>query len=302
MLEKWIREIPDSYVSHYNYFSELWKENWVEIYYWSPYDYHLKNKYFAKVWDLINNEFHLVDKLVPDIVWYKSNEIHYIIQQISHEFSFVNKPELIMLCVNKYITAHVLKDISPRTFLLEQIIEKPELLEKYTWEELIIKPFDWVWGKWVMKIKKEEILKISDMLNPYDFVVQEFINSEKWIPWIVEWVFDLRVVFVWKEIIYSYIRTPKNGDFRCNISQWGGMFDVPVDKLPQGLLDTIQSMQSEVIRYPGIYSIDFTRSQWKYYLVELNSSPWMLFNEDEKEIQTRFYTALISFLKTYTIV
>jgi hypothetical protein len=63
-----------------------------------PYDYLIEQKNFKETVEIVKGKYNvLCDEYVPDLIWYKSNKIHYLVYQISKDFSFINSIEYILL-------------------------------------------------------------------------------------------------------------------------------------------------------------------------------------------------------------
>ena len=266
----------------------------------SVYQYNQKKGHFNE-WGTFDWEkwVHL-KKVKPKKVLYKSNKVNHLTNHIQEEFEFFNDLKLVLLANNKFDTAMYFKRFSPMTLRLIDIAKRGFNMNRLKKEEYVIKPINWSWWAWIMKVRKTELKETLDKFWYWreNVIIQEFLDMSCWVPGIVEWMHDIRFSVFGKKIFpHVYIRKPKDGDFRSNISAWWTDFFVPLKSIPKECHNMVKNIVREIwtTMQESIYSIDMVNTLDWYKLMELNSSPWFLFNE--KDIQKEFFKHIIETLK-----
>lgn len=284
------KDFKDRNSKHYLQLMNYLNNNWIKIIRSSIYDYSEEKEYFLR-WEFYNwNKWEELTKIKPDKVWYKANTIQYKLLLIKDKYKFFNEPKLITLASNKYDTSNIFKDITPRSYSITEALN----IKKET--KLIIKPHQWIWWTWIKIISSNEIEKISKLNN--DYIIQDFLDLSVWIKWIVEWIHDVRISVFWDEIFgYAYIRTPKEWDFKCNISQGWKDFFIKINDIPKEFINVANNIISYIKKYiwTWFYTIDLCNTNKWVKLMELNSSPWLNFEKhDERE---KYYNEIVKYIK-----
>jgi len=140
--------------------------------------------------------------------------------------------------------------------------------------------------------KKKEILS---------YVVQPFINCNKGFNFGKYHGFiDLRLILLNHEIVQTYIRIARKGDFKCNEHQGGNLVYMPIKTIPKDVLmmtrKIIKKLAAKLNLKHSLYSLDFIRSNnGNLYLIEGNSSPGIDWNHGKKvnEIKSKELINLI---------
>jgi glutathione synthase/RimK-type ligase-like ATP-grasp enzyme len=142
--------------------------------------------------------------------------------------------------------------------------------------------------------------KVRQLNLDYPLILQEFIDSSRGIPGITQGPHDLRLVFINDDLIYSYIRVPKEGSFLANVAQGGSMATVDLSDLPDSLAPLIRDVAEAFSAFPKkIYTIDIMFDEnVRPWIVELNTMPGIYFSPNQKETCDHFYSKLIQELKT----
>ena len=121
-------------------------------------------------------------------------------------------------------------------------------------------------GRGVFKVKSAEEFKraISEMKKGLvtSFIVREFIPNDG----------DVRIFTVGYKAIGAMKRTPKEGDFRSNISQGGSGMKFPLEEYPE--VQKMAEKASEVMKIE-IAGVDviFHTETGKPYILEVNPGP-----------------------------
>jgi glutathione synthase/RimK-type ligase-like ATP-grasp enzyme len=161
----------------------------------------------------------------------------------------------------------------PKTFsnfnLLDLDIEKQKqyfsFLINSLWNKFIMKPIDWRHWKWVHLISNfEDFIKNHEVwiMNMY----QEFIEND----------WDLRIIVIWWEYIWSILRKGKDGSIVNNVALWWDYKQVDIDDdLKYIAIKTAETLWIEI----AWVDIIIDKNTWNPYILEVNRSPefeWFL--------------------------
>ncbi len=290
------------YDDYYKKLIILWKEKWINIIRSSVYEYAVENNSFVE-WEIFNwKEWSKIENIKADLVWYKSNTVNYLTRIIEENNNFINNTKFVELVNDKYITSLLYNEFSPKSDIIDNIKNNLSLLDNFSTEELILKPNWWSWWEWITKITKKEIENYINDSTYNWYLVQEFIDFSWWINWIVEWMHDIRFVIFWDKIDFPIIRIPKWWDICCNISRWGSIIYPEIEKIPKKILDTSHKIQRKIFQdfWYVFGTIDlWLWKNWKVYLMELNSSPWIRIWSGSERLEKEYYEKIIETLINY---
>lgn len=213
---------------------------------------------------------------------------------LASRFPFFNDPEFTKIANSKYETSLLLPAYFKPYHRVEDSFTLERELSTIEGQYLVAKPEFGSGGKGVIIDTRENILRQKDELD-YPLILQEFIDSSHGIPGITPGYHDLRLVFINDELIYSYIRIPKEGSLLANVAQGGSMEIIPAEKLPTSLLPIITDVQKAFARFPRkIYTIDLIFDELaRPWIVELNTMPGVYFAPGQEATRDQFYQALI---------
>lgn len=275
-------------------------ENGIRFIHSSVYQYNNKKTYFETGWLFDWEKWVPVKKIKPSKVLYKSNKINHLSNCIQEEFEFYNDLKLVLLANNKFDTARYFKKYSPKTLRLSDIEKSSFNINSLKKEEYVIKPINWSGGAGIMKVKKDEL---KDTLSKFwygkeNVIIQDFLDMSCGLEWVVEGMHDLRVSIFGKKVFpHVYIRKPKDGDFKSNISAWWTDYFISMKKFPKEFKSMVRCIVKKINEdmWEGIYSIDIVNTTEWFKLMELNSSPGFLFKE--KDIQKEYFDYIINTLQ-----
>lgn len=90
---------------------------------------------------------------------------------------------------------------------------------------------------------------------------------------------DIRLIYLKGEIVQSYIRVAKKGDFRCNEHQGGLLTYLSLDKIPASLVAKSGLIAEVLNKKCSLFSLDFIMSNSGVpYLLEGNTGPGLDWN------------------------
>lgn len=187
--------------------------------------------------------------------------------------TIVNATEFDGICSNKWKTYELFRKYCPKTILVQHKQELEHAIDSIRTEKIVAKPLDKEGGEGVLIGDAEYITK---SIPHFPYLVQEFIDSSKGIPGLIEGVHDLRIVTMGGTLTEMYVRTPKPGLLLANFTLGGTMHHLHLDKLPKEAEKIWKIVDAKFAdRFPHrIYSLDLSRDEngtWK--IVEMNSRP-----------------------------
>lgn len=132
------------------------------------------------------------------------------------------------------------------------------------------------------KVKKQRKSDIQESIEK-DYVLQPFINCDKSVFGKHRSFIDLRVILLNNEIIQSYIRIAKKGDFKCNEHQGGNLIYISNKSIPKDVLKIIPKITRKLNFKHALYALDFIRSNnGNLYFMEGNTKPGLDWNHKKK--------------------
>ncbi len=166
-------------------------------------------------------------------------------------------------------------------------------LEELNSEKVVAKPNIGSNGEGVLISDKKDVLaKLKNFET--DMILQEHIDSSDGVPGIVEGVHDFRITIVGNQIFYAYLKVPEGNSLLCNVAQGGRMIFIDNSEIPSEVKNICDDIVNKLSGFKTVsYSIDLARDKdGKYKLIEMNSRPGILFNEEEGELQKKYYEAV----------
>lgn len=225
-----------------------------------------------KVWNLYNNQ---------TLIW----------------FNQVPSFKIIEIAKDKYEMSLFLKDLQPKTFLLSTFFDEFDELSKQIWDNLVLKPVNWNSWDWIKFLTQKELIEQKDNYKDLSkmFIIQEFKDFSKWYSELISWVHDVRLVFVWWNFSFSIVRQPAKWNLKSNIWAWWSQFSLKESQIPSELFDlskeAIKRLKTTKL---DVFSIDFAfcKDENKWYILEINCSPWIWFPESDREYQIKYFNDL----------
>ncbi len=177
-----------------------------------------------------------------------------------------------------------LKTMNTAKRALKKQIDTHAHIEDFT-KELILKDVFGGGGDHIYKIHTDAAFKkIPTGVDDVQFLLQPFIHASNFDTGRKNGKADLRVIIGDKQILQSFIRTAKKGDFRANAKQGGAIDYIATDDIPEQVVKMIAQIQKTAHLKNGMYTLDFMRSEnGNLYLVEGNASPGLTWSNPEDE-------------------
>jgi hypothetical protein len=115
--------------------------------------------------------------------------------------------------------------------------------------------------------------KISFIIQPLVKFDQGFIYQKISAPT------DIRLIYLNGEIVQSYIRIAKKGEFRCNEHLGGSLIYVASHQIPKKLITISNKVIKSLVDKSSLFALDFIVSNRGHvYLLEGNTSPGLDWN------------------------
>lgn len=226
---------------------------------------YLGNWEFSNSWKFIDNQIVEAGEVKIDVIYDKWEFISDNTLPVLNS-EFVNE-----VCTDKYKTYQMFKEFCPKTILVNNEQEYSNALNTINWDKKVIKPLDGEEWHGVF-IWDHEYLKSCKYVFP--MLVQEFLDTSAWIPGIYVGIHDLRLVYINGEIIFSFYRTPPEGQLLANISQGGWIGLIDINNLPKKVLD-ISNVVKENFTWDYCFGLDIGFVDGQPKIIELNSRVWL---------------------------
>lgn len=239
-------------------------------------------------WDANDKLIQMQSAVHADVIYDKS--LFFVPEK---EAVVINSNELKNICFDKLKTQELFEDISPKTEIVHSAEILAEKLLKYD-SKVVVKPIDGARGVGV-QVAESDSINIQKV--KYPCILQEYLDSSNGIPGITKGFHDLRVIVAGGEIIYSYVRIPKQGTFISNVHQGGELAVVDIASLSETCIEFVKSVDKRLSKYnERLYAIDMILTPSGYRLVELNSQPGVSIYSDSNE-QTKYLKKIASHIK-----
>ncbi len=155
-------------------------------------------------------------------------------------------------------------------------------------DEIVLKDRFGAGGINVYKFTFNDVEKIANVLKRHfnkSFIIQPLIKFDQGFKHKNLMVSaDIRLIFLEGEIIQTYIRMAKTGDFRCNEHQGGVLKYLSIKKIPNKVINVSKKISKHLNQKSSLYSLDFIVSNNNnIYLIEGNTGPGLDWNLDLKE-------------------
>jgi glutathione synthase/RimK-type ligase-like ATP-grasp enzyme len=281
----------------YSELTRIFRENWLDLRRVSMHSFDRARWEFTDYIDIgIDGEFKIFHKEYrPDIVWNRSSEMTTFADCILREANirFLSSSKLTSIESDKYEMYCFLKEFQPYTLLLKDFFTYPELRKNLS-DRVVLKPIRSNSGKWILFPSQTELLEKKASYEGLEslFIVQEFLDFHEWVPWLVEGIHDVRLVYIGWKYSHATLRTPAKGSLKSNV--WSGWVQVFLkdDLVPDILFEQAENAMNELGVNPeeDIISFDFwyvvSKNQW--YLIEINVPPGLTMGEWRGELYQWF--------------
>lgn len=254
---RYLHELASKFVKHGYRMVILCKEDSyvganIFSHYWTP---DAKVGYFSKIDDMIQ----------VDVIFDKGH-----FSKNDGSMFVINDHKLSKLGRNKLSQYKLFENFMPITRLLQKK-QTIDVLGFDNFSKIVIKPLDQNGGRGVKVVDIKDVEGIS---FEKVMVVQEFIESVRGVPYLVEGRHDLRTYIINGNIATASLRVPKEGGYISNTHLGGSITFFNKDKLPQELIKMVKEIDLKIEEYGNrYYSADFIYDGKKWFLLEINDRP-----------------------------
>jgi len=155
-------------------------------------------------------------------------------------------------------------------------------------DEIVMKDRFGAGGRNVYKFKTDQTRQMAATMlkNKYtSFVIQPFAKFNKGFSYQERLVSaDIRLIYLGKRIVQTYIRMAKVGDFRCNEHQGGVLKYISKNEVPQKVIAASKQIVKLINTKTSLFALDFVISNnGNVYFLEGNTGPGLDWNFAIKE-------------------
>lgn len=213
-----------------------------------------------------------------------------------------NNPSLFNLCFDKQKTYNKLHQFSIPTITIEENnrkgvdkarkalkgkIVRHQHKDDFS-EEIVMKNRFGAGGRNVYKFKANQASRMTASVKKHkkiSFIIQPFVKFDKGYCYRNHQVStDIRLIYLGKKIVQTYIRMAKTGDFRCNEHQGGLLKYIPKKEVPSKVVAVSRKITKILDKKSSLFALDFIISNdGNVYLLEANTGPGLDWNLSIKE-------------------
>jgi glutathione synthase/RimK-type ligase-like ATP-grasp enzyme len=203
-----------------------------------------------------------------------------------------------LIASDKFLTHLIFPEFTKRNWLVHNLEEINEALKQIKTRRVVVKSPYGFGGKTVEILSKAQCKKLK-LTEPTLF--QEFIDSSKGIPGIVEGMHDFRVICLGSKMVTSYVRTPPKGKLLSNWSGGGSLDYIPLKDVPKKVKAITNSVLKRLELLPNtLYTVDFMYENGKTpYLIEMNNNPTFQIIPGYEKEATHFYKMFIKHVQKF---
>lgn len=306
--DDWDREVPISYEQTRKAF-EKWQtmalEKNIQMYRASVEWYDQERNVFTRAWAFRDGKWQKMEKdIKADLIYDKTpgareHELFEIKTLMSKNSTMFNNPLFRGMVDNKLSQYALFSKHMPQTLVASNETELQEAVEKIKTSKVVAKPLQGSGGFGIVIDEKEELLKNS---FTYPMLLQEFIKNDNGIPGFSGEgeLADLRITYMNHEPLYALSRIAQGGSLFTNMHQGATSVRVPLEKIPQSVLDVTEKIVSKLKMFARAqYSLDFFFSEdGTPYFIEMNTVPGLCLIEalNDSKLQRRDFEAFISMM------
>lgn len=258
------------------------------------------NGSYTKGWQWNGTEWHRVKgPISPTIIFDKTKfTYHGITERMESEAHFitVNPWEMNIVASDKLFSGIAFSHITPKTVMIHNRQQLSRALDQITTDKVVLKPRLGIGGEGIRILPRKKAYGVRSIEN---MILQEFIDTKKGIADTYVGIHDFRVIIAGDTPVFSYIRTPAPGTELCNISQGGGVIDVPLKSMPTTLRPLLKTIYEALSLFPyKFYSADFLFKNTKTpLLIELNTKPILVFPPEYQKQEERMHQLYLKYFQ-----
>ena len=241
---------------------------------------------FEGGWRFEDGKFSLVkDVLKIDLVYDRTGGVAFPPE--NDRLRVVNERDFKVLAWDKWATYQAIGGYMPKTFILENKEELPQILPEIKSDIVVLKPYNGLKGFGIFIGIREDAKKFEFNKKYNRYIAQEFVDTTGGISGVTPGMHDLRIVIVNGKPVWCHVRVPTKGSLLANAAQGGSLTEVDYEKIPVSIKNVVGKVSELFSRkyYNPIYSLDFgIGKNGKPYIFEINDQmgfpKWGMKNRD----------------------
>ncbi len=269
---------------------------------------------FEGSWKLNSGNFEAIsDPVKIDLVYDRSAGVSFPPEDDKSTI-WVNRRDFKILCWDKWKAYAEIGEYMPKTELVKEKEELPEVLSRLKTDTVVLKPFNGLKGIGVyigpksgalsFEMNKQSLAGLAGKKYKL-YIAQEFVDTSGGIAEITGGIHDLRLAIVNAKVVWSHVRVPPVGSLKANAAAGGVLTEVGLEKIPKNVLEIAEKIAKEFSeKYDNpTYSLDFgIDKSGKPYIYEINDQigfpKWEMKNRDRflKELVLNFKQKLTHLL------
>lgn len=228
------------------------------------------NMCFSSGWQYVGTELVEVrGPITADVIYMKGLEFTSPTETTD---CIVNSLEFDRIGADKMKTYEVIGKYMPDSYPITTETWQ-DVLPKIHTKQVVLKPTIGAGGKGIIIGNKAELAG-SEVPSDPPYIAQNFVDTSKGIPGLVNTRHDLRLVIFNGTVRLCYLRIPKGDSLFANISQGASAQAIPVQDIPEDALRIAQEVDTHFSQYyPRIYTVDFMYEEGRPYVCEINPQP-----------------------------
>lgn len=159
---------------------------------------------------------------------------------------------------------------------LKVLVKKHPFPDDFS-SEIVMKDRFGAGGRDVYKFKAGQAARMADVMQKRQkaFILQPLVKFDR---------VDIRLIYLSGKMVQTYIRTAKEGDFRCNEHQGGILEYIAKAELPAAVIRQAKKLIKFLDKKTALFSLDFMIStNGNVYLIEGNTGPGLDWNVKVKK-------------------
>lgn len=259
----------DYYFNNYNQLSEKIREKGGEFYVVRGEDTYLGNGKFSQSWQFQNGKLIETGEIIIDAIYDKGTDSDHFLE-VEEGFPVLNPKYINDVCTDKYKTYELFGEFCPKTILVNSEEELTKAVKEVPSEKKVIKPVDDEEGNGVFIGSEEYIL--NGCPHEFPMLVQEFLDSSAGVPGLIEGIHDFRIALLNGEVIFSFLRTPPEGELLANVARGGTLTLVDPEDIPAEFIEIAKKIDDHLKDYPKrFFGVDLALTPHGPRIIELNS-------------------------------
>ncbi len=232
-------------------------------------DTYLGDGKFSQSWKFVDGKLEESGEVVVDAIYDKGTDPeHFLV--LEEDFPVLNPKYINDVCTDKYRTYELFEEFCPKTILVNNEEELEKALAEIPSEKKVIKPIDDEEGNGVFIGSEEYIL--NECPHEFPLLAQEFLDSSAGIPGMMTGVHDFRIALLNGEVIFTFYRTPPEGDLRANVARGGKLTIVEPEDIPAEFMEIAKKIDAHFANYPKrFFGVDVALTPNGPKIIELNS-------------------------------